>query len=477
MKRMDISIIIPVHNKPDQLEKTLYFISGQKDLGGIGMEVVIVDDGSTEPVREVVDSYRDKLPSLNYIFIPRDKHSCRSRARNTGIAESKGRILVFLDCGIVIPDTMIRQSVGRIGDSANMVLYHYILGAFTDPDVEDMSVIEGITPQNLADTCERLKFHPGWEDMRTAHFELVGGDLNRMDVPWTMGWSGAVSASREIVVKSGGFDESFKGWGAEDTDFSYHLHLHGAAMYATEEICVLHLPHAADDKIDMKIKTSFMNRKKMHFKHYTFDTELYPYSADMHYDGIMSKFNRLVIKYYTPLYPAELIGRLHDDYLAGAERSAIVGADSYALLKELDVSHIFLQNKHIYQDFKSKLTDKEVVYMLGADTPYASGYFDVLVVTDFYRMISEPIAGIWLKELQRISKKLVFIHNETYVSYLATVAGWTWHSLDELQAILGQKQLAYSVSAQIGEFLLLDIAKAAPAANIAAPEKEPALKG
>lgn len=462
---MNISIIIPVHNKPDQLEKTLHFISAQKYMDDIEMEVVIVDDGSAEPVREVVDSYKDRLPSLNYIFIPRDKHSCRSRARNTGIEQSKGSILVFLDSGIVIPESMIEQVVRRIGDSDSRVLYHYILGAFTDPDVEDMSVIEGITPQNLAETCERLKFHPGWEDMRTAHFDLVGGDLNRMDVPWTMGWSGAVSASREIVLKSGGFDESFKGWGAEDTDFSYHLHLHGAAMYATEEICVLHLPHAADDNIDMKIKTSFMNRKKMHFKHYTFDTELYPYSADMHYDGIMSKFNRLVIKYYTPPYPGELIDKLHSDYLTGVERSAVIGADSYALLRELNVSHVFLQNKHIYQDFKNKITDKELVYLLGADTSYSSGYFDVIVVTDFYRMISEPLAGIWLKELQRISKKLVFIHNEVYVSYLANVAGWTWHSLDELQHILSQKQLEYSVSSKVGEFLLLDVGKAVPAAR------------
>lgn len=456
---LDVSIIIPVYNKMEQLEQSLFFISNQMD-SGISLEVVVSDDGSTQPVKDVIDSYSDQIPNLKYLYLERDKHSCRSRTRNVGIRESRGNILVFLDCGIVIPDFFIDRIVNRIGESRNMVLYPYVMGAFTDPNKEDMSVIENIKPSNLADICKQLKYHPQWEDMRTSHFELVDHDLNRMDVPWSMGWGGVVCASRDIVLQAGGFDETLKGWGAEDTDFSYQLHKHEALMYATDDIYTLHLPHPSDDNIDQKIKSSYLNRKKMHMKHRTFDTEIYPYSADMHFDLIIAKFNRLVTHYYVPAYSDSLIELLNREYLQGAARTAVIGADSHAVLTTLDVSHVFLQNKGLLQRYECNWTEKEFVYLLGVDTLYPSKYFDVIIVTDYCRMLSEPLIGIMLKELYRISKKVVFLYNDSYVSYLATTAGWTWHSKEELEQLFDRIQLMPHSEQQIGDCKVFEVGKA-----------------
>ncbi|GGG02008.1 glycosyltransferase family 2 protein [Paenibacillus aceti] len=457
---LDVSIIIPVYNKMEQLERSLHFIANQIHTG-ILLEVVVIDDGSTEPVQDIIASYQDQIQNLKYIYLERDKKSCRSRTRNVGIRESSGKILVFLDCGIVIPEFFIERVVNQIGDSTNRVLYHYVMGAFTEPS-QDLSVIEHIRPSNLAAVCEQLRYHPEWEDMRTSHFELVDHDLNRMDVPWSMGWGGAVSASRDIVLQAGGFDETLKGWGAEDTDFAYQLHMHGAEMYATEDICTLHLPHPSDDKIDQKIKSSYLNRKKMHMKHRTFDTEIYPYSADMHFDLIMAKFNRLVTHYYLPGYSEELIELLNEEYVQGTERSAIIGADSRAVLSALEVSHVFLQNKGLIQRYENIWTEKEFVYLLGVDTLYPSKHFDVIIVTDYFRMISEPLVGIMLKELFRISKKAVFLYNDSYVSYLVTTAGWTWHSRQELRQLLERNQLKAHTERQVGDCKLFEVGKAVP---------------
>ncbi|WP_028593438.1 glycosyltransferase family 2 protein [Paenibacillus assamensis] len=462
---MDVSIIIPVYNKMEQLERSLYFIAHQT-VSEATVEVIVVDDGSTQPIQEIVDSFAGRIPNLKYLHIARDKHSGRSRTRNIGIKESKGDILVFLDCGIVIPNFFLERVINRIGDSTNMALYHYIMGALTDPEQEDMSVIEGIDPTNLADICEQLKYHPGWEDMRTSHFELVEHDLNRMDVPWTMGWGGAVSASRDVVLLSGGFDETLKGWGAEDTDFAYMLHKHGAVMYATADISALHLPHPSDDKIDQKIRSSFLNRKKMHLKQRTFDTELYPYSADMHYDQIIAKFNRLVIHYYVPAYSGQLIELLNTDYLQGAERTAVLGADSHGVLSSLQVSHVFLQNKHLINRYQQTWPDKEIVYLLGVDTLYSSKHFDVIIVTDYFRMFNEPLISLMLKELYRIAKKVVFVYNDTYVSYLATTAGWMWHSRQELEQLFSRNQLVSQTEQQIGDCKVFELDKAKVAARV-----------
>lgn len=456
---LDVSIIIPVYNKMEQLEQSLFFISNQMD-SGISLEVVVIDDGSTQPVKDVIDSYSDQIQNLKYIFLERDKHSCRSRTRNVGIRESLGNILVFLDCGIVIPDFFIERVVTRIGDSRNMVLYPYVMGAFTDPNKEDMSVIENIKPSNLAGICEQLKYHPNWEDMRTSHFELVDHDLNRMDVPWSMGWGGVVCASRDIVLQAGGFDETLKGWGAEDTDFSYQLHKHEALMYATDDIYTLHLPHPSDDNIDQKIKSSFLNRKKMHMKHRTFDTEIYPYSADLHFDLIMAKFNRLVTHYYVPAYSDSLVELLNRDYLQGAVRTAVIGADSHAVLSTLGVSHVFLQNKGLLQRYECNWPEKEFVYLLGVDTLYPSKHFDVIIITDYFRMLSEPLISILLKELNRISKKVVFLYNDSYVSYLATTAGWTWHSKEELEQLFDRIQLMPHSEQQVGDCKVFEVGKA-----------------
>lgn len=457
---MDVSVIIPVYNKMEQLERSLYFIANQVIDTDIKMEVVVIDDGSSQPVKDIIDDYAGLITNLKYLYLERDKRSCRSRTRNVGIQESSGKVLVFLDCGIVVPAFFIERVVARIGNDTNKVLFHYVMGAFVDPEQEDMSMIQDIHPSNLADICEQLRYHPSWEDMRTSHFELVDHDLNRMDIPWSMGWGGAVTASRDIVLKAGGFDETLKGWGAEDTDFAYQLHKHGASMYATADICTLHLPHPSDNNMDQKIKSSYLNRKKMHMKHRTFDTEIYPYSADLHFDLIMSKFNRLIMHYYIPAYSSKLLQFLNHEYLQGTTRSAVIGADSRAVLSSLEVSHVFLQNKRLLDRYEQEWPDKEFVYLLGLDTLYPSKQFDVIIVTDYFRMFSEPLISIMLKELYRISKKVVFLYNETYVSYLATTAGWTWHSLEEMNQLFGRSQLMPHTERQVEDCKVFEVGKA-----------------
>lgn len=103
---MNYSVIIPVYNRPDEVDELLASLAAQtcRDF-----EVVIVEDGSTVPCREVVERYSDKLP---IVYIAKENEG-RSIARNVGIEASRGDYLVFFDSDCVIPpqyfETLTRE--------------------------------------------------------------------------------------------------------------------------------------------------------------------------------------------------------------------------------------------------------------------------------------------------------------------------------------------------------------------------------
>ena len=87
---MRFSVIIPTYNRGDRIVSTLTAIS---QLQPPPDEVIIVIDGSTDNTAEVVQKFSDQLP-LKIVEIP---NGGRSVARNTGVANSTGELLVFFD--------------------------------------------------------------------------------------------------------------------------------------------------------------------------------------------------------------------------------------------------------------------------------------------------------------------------------------------------------------------------------------------
>ena len=63
--QIKFSIIVPVYNRPDEVEELLESIS--KQTFQENFEVVIVEDGSTIPAKAIIEKYADKLLSLIHI--------------------------------------------------------------------------------------------------------------------------------------------------------------------------------------------------------------------------------------------------------------------------------------------------------------------------------------------------------------------------------------------------------------------------
>lgn len=88
---MELSIIIPTYNNAQFLRRCLNSISARDDI-----EVILVDDGSTDGSAQIACEYVDKggLPLIKFI---QASHMGVSAARNLGLKEATGRYITFLD--------------------------------------------------------------------------------------------------------------------------------------------------------------------------------------------------------------------------------------------------------------------------------------------------------------------------------------------------------------------------------------------
>jgi GT2 family glycosyltransferase len=112
------------------------------------------------------------------------------------------------------------------------------------------------------------------EDVRQGFFLMCDDRPERLKAPWVLGWTTALSLPRALAVEAGGFDADFVGWGTEDSEFSYRLHLRGASFEVARDAPVVHLPHPPLSSIEEKMRSHEANVRRMHQKHRTRETEL-----------------------------------------------------------------------------------------------------------------------------------------------------------------------------------------------------------
>ncbi len=99
---MEFSIIIPVFNRPDEVEELLESLTEQEYPR---FEVIIVEDGSTNKCDHIVKSYADKL-DISYFF---KENTGPGTSRNYGAERAKYDYLVFFDSDCIIPPNYLRN--------------------------------------------------------------------------------------------------------------------------------------------------------------------------------------------------------------------------------------------------------------------------------------------------------------------------------------------------------------------------------
>ena len=94
---MKYSFIIPVYNRPDEVDELLDSLTRQTNRD---FEVVVVEDGSAIPCKEIVDRYAGSL-TIHYY---NKENSGPGQTRNYGVERANGEYMLILDSDCIVPE-------------------------------------------------------------------------------------------------------------------------------------------------------------------------------------------------------------------------------------------------------------------------------------------------------------------------------------------------------------------------------------
>lgn len=100
---LHFSIIIPVYNRPQEIEELLQSLTKQNYQNKF--EVIIVEDGSTLKANEIVLKYSDTL-NINYFF---KENSGAGASRNYGMQQALGNYFIIFDSDCIIPPHYLEE--------------------------------------------------------------------------------------------------------------------------------------------------------------------------------------------------------------------------------------------------------------------------------------------------------------------------------------------------------------------------------
>ncbi|MFD0835753.1 glycosyltransferase [Mariniflexile aquimaris] len=101
--QLQFSFIIPVYNRPDEIQELLQSFVELKTT--TNFEIVIVEDGSTITSKEVVDAFKSKL-TISYFF---KENSGPGDSRNYGMQRAKGNYFIILDSDCILPQNYLND--------------------------------------------------------------------------------------------------------------------------------------------------------------------------------------------------------------------------------------------------------------------------------------------------------------------------------------------------------------------------------
>ena len=109
-----ISVIVPIYNTAKYLEKCLDSIIGQTHQN---LEIILIDDGSTDDSGKIADSYAKKDKRIKVIH---QKNAGQSAARNQGLKEVTGEYLSFIDSDDCLKPDFYEKLLGAYDDNTSL---------------------------------------------------------------------------------------------------------------------------------------------------------------------------------------------------------------------------------------------------------------------------------------------------------------------------------------------------------------------
>lgn len=164
------TVVIPVYNDGNNLKRCLAALAASTF---DGFDVVVIDDGSTEPIRTVVESYGNRYLRVEGPGGP-------ARARNYGVQQVQSEWIIFIDADVCVHEDTLERFVRQFQATPDLV---GVVGTY-----DDAPESPGLISQY------RNLYH------RYTHCQSAG--------PITTFWCGCGAMRRDVFLKYGGFDEA-----------------------------------------------------------------------------------------------------------------------------------------------------------------------------------------------------------------------------------------------------------------------------
>jgi GT2 family glycosyltransferase len=237
-------VVVPTYNRCDLLRQTLESLAAQR-LRRDELEVIVADDGSSDGSAMVARSFSGRL-RLRYHF-QEDLGFRVAAARNAGARLAMAPVLAFLDTGTIAGPDFAAGHLAAHGDQpGGLAVIGYCYG-YRPFDEQDWLAGQ-IAALGPVGAVQRHACSPAIADTRHEQFERAGFDLRRMAAPWFFWWSMNCSVGAAAFRDAGGFDESYRSWGTEDTELAYRMFSGGTRFALSRDGWSLELPHGRQSK-------------------------------------------------------------------------------------------------------------------------------------------------------------------------------------------------------------------------------------
>ena len=261
-----ISVVIPTYNRLETLQHVIPTLLAQ-DLPASDFELLVCDSNSTDGTLEYLAKIHAEHPNVRHLPGP---YSGRAMARNAGIDNARGEVVLFNDADILASPDLLSQHLRHHRERKSIA----VVGL--EVQVKDL------------DDYAFKRDHP---EARGALHKPT-----RKRLPWLYFLTGNASVRREDLLRVGRFDESFTGYGHEDLELGYRLERAGVTILYEPKAVNYHCQDVPHDDQKEKMKLAGRSTVRFYRKHPDFAVQanlgMTPVSLGLH--GFLTRFPALL---------------------------------------------------------------------------------------------------------------------------------------------------------------------------------------
>ena len=227
-----LSVVMPCLNAAATIGVQLEALAAQSWAGE--WEVVVADNGSTDGSREIVESYRGRLPGLQ--LVDASDRRGQAHARNAGAAAAGGDAFLFCDADDQVAPGWL-AALGRA-----LATYEFVACRYDNETL-----------------------NPAW--VRRTHLNPQKDGLTAYDYPPFLphAGGGGLAVRRRVHEEVGGFDETLPA--LEDTDYCWRIQLAGQGFHFVPD-AVVNIRHRHDSRSIFRQGVSYGRHNVLIYQRY-----------------------------------------------------------------------------------------------------------------------------------------------------------------------------------------------------------------